>query len=102
MWLLDKIEGGTASKRLKRWNFLFSSHDFEVVHIPGKQNTVADALSRTVVARISHKKKEEVKTRDLFEAIAISILEKDNNDPGNQIETPDDDLLEEEVLDSEI
>ena len=43
MWLLRKSE---CSSRLQRWIVCIQEFDFEVVHIPGKQNAVADALSR--------------------------------------------------------
>lgn len=33
-------------EKVKRWKILMSSYDFEVEHIPGKDNVVADGLSR--------------------------------------------------------
>ena len=35
--------------RLSRWALLLSNYNFEIIHIKGKNNTVADALSRIPV-----------------------------------------------------
>ena len=43
VWLL-KI--ATPNSRIARWQTLLSEYDFEVSHIPGRHNTVADFLSR--------------------------------------------------------
>lgn len=34
------------SNRLLRWKLMLSEYDFKIIHVPGKQNTVADCLSR--------------------------------------------------------
>ncbi|EEC04889.1 polyprotein of retroviral origin, putative, partial [Ixodes scapularis] len=41
------------SSRLARWNLLLQEHDFQIVHRAGKQNQIADALSRAVVQKLS-------------------------------------------------
>lgn len=35
------------SPKQVRWQEVLSSYDFEIVHKPGKENVVADALSRS-------------------------------------------------------
>ena len=38
-----------ANARIQRWALLLSQYDFELVHKPGKENVIADALSRLPV-----------------------------------------------------
>ena len=37
---------GNANSRIQRWALLLSQYDYELVHKPGKDNLIADALSR--------------------------------------------------------
>ena len=43
VWLLSKA---TPSGRIARWQTLLSEYDFNVTYLPGKENPVADFLSR--------------------------------------------------------
>ena len=43
------------SMRLQRWAASLSEYDFEIVFIPGKENVVADALSRINEDELNHK-----------------------------------------------
>lgn len=54
-WLLAQKE---AKKRLARWIMKISSFDYEFQHVKGKENQIADALSRGVVKMYKCEAKE--------------------------------------------
>jgi len=40
------LEWGLKGKRIKRWKAYLEGYDYEIFFKPGRENTVADALSR--------------------------------------------------------
>ena len=45
----DKPVPHNANARIQRWALLLSQYDFDLIHKPGKENVIADALSRLPV-----------------------------------------------------
>jgi hypothetical protein len=52
------------SPKIIRWRLRLQEYDFQIVHIPGKNNVVADALSRCFMTRIESFDSNEVKSFD--------------------------------------
>ena len=57
--VMNAVEG-----RLARWRLMMQELDFTVQHIPGKENVIADALSRCCV--IVENKEEEIRKVHCF------------------------------------
>jgi len=68
------------SPRLARWAIQLADYDYEVVHQAGKQNVVADALSRAEVSAIEScpidEKTRNEQKRDYFLGPVLMYLEK--------------------------
>lgn len=61
MWLLQVA---SPNGRIARWQCLVSEFDFDISHIPGSANVVADFLSRMKIRR-----ETEIDLDDLTDAI---------------------------------
>ena len=55
-----------ASNRIKKWCMVLKAYDFKISHIPGKQNVIADFLSRKSINDISTPEEETDETTILF------------------------------------
>lgn len=90
-WLMNIQD---PSSRLMRWKIRLSKYEFEIHHISGKINYVADCLSRNIKKvevnivtrsgkRTNQEKGEktlENKTEEVFKEVNSEVLEKENNE----------------------
>ena len=69
--------------RMFRWSLYISSFDFEVVYRPGKQNAVADALSRAVPNESAETQQESQESHEnvLLRVAVVTISEHNELQP---------------------
>ena len=83
-YLLDQPN---LNARQARWLAFLSEYDFEIQHIKGKENKVADALSRnarlnfatpisTYVSDLNEQLKEGVKQDEIYQKLQITAKEE--------------------------
>ena len=51
IYMMKAVNSGKAKAKVFRWMFLLRSFDIDVIHVPGKENIVADTLSRKPFVR---------------------------------------------------
>ena len=54
LWLAKGAKKGDCSSRVFRWSFLLMPYQFDIVHVSGRKNVIADTLSR-----VEHEEKTE-------------------------------------------
>jgi len=63
VWLV-KRGGGECSARVQRWLMVLQAFDIELLHVQGKMNVVADALSREPFITVTEEAKEAARRAD--------------------------------------
>lgn len=63
--LTSLFKQSKLSSRLLRWKLILSEYDFKIMHLPGKQNHVADCLSRIRIPNDGENSENQIEMYDI-------------------------------------
>lgn len=68
------------SRRVNRWKLLLEEYDYEIRHVNGSENNLADYLSKTSFCKTSSSSTKTLKNKLEFHLPTLSISTKLNDD----------------------
>ena len=92
-WLMSVKD---HSAQLMRWALMLLEYEFEIVHVKGKTNVVADALSRApinIIATVKEQKQIQMDSEDELKRTEFDLISGDKLELIKQMQTQDEELM---------